>query len=131
MTRAIRLVTAAASLWACSAQADPSLECSVSASSQVEIGDCLSQVAEAADSALATMLDFAQNSAAELDSITERDMAAPALATAQAAWESYRDAQCEYAGALFGGGSGTGIEIQSCRIELTRARIKALETALR
>ena len=126
-----RTVVCAAALWACGAQADPSLECSVSASSQVEIANCLGEVAEAADTALATVLEFAQNSAAELDGITERDVAVPALETAQSAWLSYRDAQCEYAGALFGGGSGTGIEIQSCRIELTRARIKALESGLR
>jgi len=113
------------------AHASPSLECSVSSGSQVGTSNCLVQMAEAADSALEVMLGIAQESAAELDSITERDVAVPALTAAQEAWVAYRDAQCDYAGSLFGGGSGTGIEIQSCRIALTRARIAELEAAMR
>ena len=129
----MRALTAASGLLlvAAVAHADPSLECSVSSGSQVETSNCLVTVAEAADAALEVMLDIAQKSAAELDSITERDVAVPALAAAQDAWAAYRDAQCDYAGSLFGGGSGTGIEIQSCRIALTRARTAELESALR
>jgi uncharacterized protein YecT (DUF1311 family) len=112
------------------ALADPSLECSVGAGSQVETSRCLSEVAERADAALAIMLDAARKSAAELDSITERDVALPALEAAQTAWEAYRATHCDYAGALFGGGSGTGIAIRSCQIDLTRARAKALEASL-
>ena len=71
-------------------------------------------------------LGFVRSSAEELDQITGRTVAVPALEASQASWEAYRDAECAYAGALFGGGSGTGIEITSCRIELTRARTNAL-----
>lgn len=111
--------------------ADPSLECSVVSGSQVETGECLAQVESSVNTALDIMLGFARDSAAELDQITERDVALPALEAAQVAWQAYRDAQCDYRGALFGGGSGTGIEIRSCRIELTRDRIEALESELR
>jgi uncharacterized protein YecT (DUF1311 family) len=110
--------------------ADPSLECSVGSGSQVEISNCLETVDQAANAALAVMLSIARDNAADLDGITERKVAVPALDAGQNAWEAYRDAQCNYAGALFGGGSGTGIAIQSCRIELTRARIAALEASL-
>lgn len=110
--------------------ADPSLECSVSSGSQVETSRCLASVDEASVAALAVMLKIAGERAQELDAVTKREVAVPALGASQSAWEDYRDAQCEYAGALFGGGSGTGIAIQSCRIELTRARIKELEAKL-
>ena len=112
------------------ALADPSLECSVTASSQVEIGNCLVVVEENLIPTLAIALDGARASAQELDDITERSVAVPALDASQAAWEAYKDAQCDYAGSLFGGGSGTGIAIRSCRIEMTRDRIKDL-SALR
>ena len=112
------------------AAADPSLECSAMSGSQVETSNCLGDVAKGSEAALQIMLDIANKSAAELDSITGREVAVPALAAAQTAWEAYRDAQCDYAGSLFGGGSGTGIEIQSCRIALTRARVNELEAAL-
>lgn len=106
--------------------ADPSLECSVSASSQVEIGACVGEMLSNAEQAMELALGFAEASAAELDGITEREMVVPALEAGQAAWLAYRDAHCEHVGSTFGGGSGTGIAINSCRVELTRARTAQL-----
>ena len=111
--------------------ASPSLECSVNAGSQVETGRCLAELEETVQAALDAALKFTRQSAQELDNITGRDVALPALENAQARWEDFRAAECDYAGALFGGGSGTGIEIRSCRIELTRQRIKALSARVR
>lgn len=108
------------------AWSDPSLECSVDNGSQVEIGNCVAQAAERADRALDVALSFARNSAQELDDITGRSVGVPALEAAQDAWAAYRDAHCEHIGAGFGGGSGTGIAIQSCRVDLTRQRIRDL-----
>ena len=105
--------------------ADPALECS-DASSQVEIADCLIDTEARVETALEIAVDVARSAAAELDDVTGRVVAVPALEQAQAAWEAYRQAQCDYVGATFGGGSGTGIGIRSCRIDLTRARIRAL-----
>lgn len=105
--------------------ADPSLECS-DASSQVEIGACVQETGERVEAALNIALDIAQGAANELDEVTGRAAAVPALAAAQSAWLAYRDAQCEAVGASYGGGSGTGIAIASCRIELTRDRIETL-----
>ncbi|MGR3761404.1 lysozyme inhibitor LprI family protein [Roseobacteraceae bacterium NS-SX3] len=108
-----------------SAAADPSLECS-GAGSQVEIGTCLAADAQRVEEALAVALDIARDSAAELDEVTGRASALPALEQSQSAWTGYRDAHCEAVGASFGGGSGTGIAIQSCRISLGRARVEQL-----
>ena len=113
-----------------SVDADPAMECG-DASSQVEIAACVSETAAAVDSAVETTLSFAMSSATELDEVTQRDVAVPALEKAHAAWSAYRDAHCNYVGAGFGGGSGTGIAINSCRIELGRARAKELQTFAR
>ena len=98
------------------ALADPSLECSVTASSQVEIGNCLAVVEENLIPTLAIALDGARASAQELDDITERSVAVPALDASQAAWEAYKDAQCDYAGSLFGGGSAVILNSQQADI---------------
>jgi uncharacterized protein YecT (DUF1311 family) len=113
------------------APADPSLECSIGSGSQVETADCLAGTEEKAAAAMQIMLDFARDSATELDTVTGRSEALPALEAAQSAWETYRDAECALAGALFGGGSGTGIAIRSCRIEFLRSRTEALARSLR
>ncbi len=109
------------------AQADPSLECSA-AGSQVEIGACVTQMEDQVQSALEVAYSIASDAAKELDDVTGREVAVPALETAQTAWTSYRDAQCEAVGAMYGGGSGTGIAITSCRVELGRARVSELLT---
>ncbi len=110
--------------------ADPSLECSIGAGSQVEIADCLIDVEETATEALRIILDEARSAAIELDEVTEREVAGPALEASQNAWLALQEAHCAYEGALFGGGSGTGIGIRSCRIEMIRDRIRVLESNL-
>ncbi|MEZ5667560.1 MAG: lysozyme inhibitor LprI family protein [Alphaproteobacteria bacterium] len=106
--------------------AGPVEECSVQSGSQVEIGNCLVPVAEAADLVMAQALEFATADARETDAATGRAVAVPALEAAQQAWLAFRDQHCDYVGATFGGGSGTGIAIQGCRIEMARARADAL-----
>jgi len=104
------------------ALADPQLECSIDASSQVEIGACLDESARAADGAVALALEFAMQAAKDLDEITERTISVPALTASQHEWEVYRAEHCDFVGISLGGGSGTGIAIQSCSISLARAR---------
>lgn len=124
------LISALLSLAAGTALADPSTECGVDHDSQVEIADCVAAIEARVDASLAITLGFAVNSAKDLDGVTGRVVAAPALEAAQAAWIAYRDAHCEHVGATFGGGSGTGIAIRSCHIELGRAREAELKSLL-
>lgn len=102
------------------ARADPATECG--GASQVEIGACVAETLDRVDATVEIYLGFAMDAARALDEITERTLALPALEASQSAWSAYRDAHCDYVGATFGGGSGTGIGIASCRIELGRAR---------
>jgi len=104
--------------------ADPATECS--GSSQVEIGACVAETLQRVDATVDIVLGFAASSAIELDEVTGRTVAVPALESAQAAWSAYREAHCDYVGATFGGGSGTRIGIDSCRIEIGRHRAEEL-----
>lgn len=122
--RATAFLLASITSIAAPAWADPALECP--GGSQVEIGDCLARTEGRVDQALAIALGFARQAAEELDQTTQRAMAVPALDRAQAAWLAYRDAQCDYVGATFGGGSGTGQAIRACRIERGRERVDQL-----
>ncbi len=108
--------------------ADPATECG--GSSQVEIGSCVADTLQRVDASLDVILGFALGSAAELDEITGRPVSVPALEAAQAEWQAYRDAHCAFVGTTFGGGSGTGIAIDACRIELGREREKELQRYL-
>lgn len=109
-----------------SASADPSFECSIKTSSQIETSKCVSQVEATVEKVLAATLGFAQASAKELDDVTGRNLSGKALTTSQTAWAAYRDAHCAFVGTTFGGGSGTSIAISSCRIDLARDRISQL-----
>ncbi len=105
--------------------ADPALECP-DASSQVDVGSCVSEMEERVNAALGESYGFAMQAARELDDVTERTEAQPALEAAQNAWVAFRDTHCEAVGTSFGGGSGTGIAITSCRIDLGRTRVDQL-----
>jgi uncharacterized protein YecT (DUF1311 family) len=107
-------------------KADPIMECGNQFGSQIEIGDCLADVEKNADATMEIALGFAMEAAKDLDTVTEREVAVPALEAGQAAWSAYRDQHCEYVGSTFGGGSGTGIAMRGCRIELARARTDVL-----
>ena len=106
--------------------ADPVMECGAQHGSQVEISGCLAEVEKISNLAMETALGFAMNAAKELDEVTDRKVAVPALGTGQASWLQYTENHCNYVGATFGGGSGTGIAIRSCRIGLTRTRTDEL-----
>lgn len=104
--------------------ADPATECG--GSSQVEIGDCVADTLERVNGTIDITLGFAMSSAKELDEVTGRTVAVPALEASQVTWTAFRDAHCGYVGATFGGGSGGGIGVNSCKIRLGRSRAEEL-----
>ncbi|EEE37602.1 hypothetical protein RKLH11_1438 [Rhodobacteraceae bacterium KLH11] len=101
------------------------MEC-LDAGSQVEIGTCVSDMETRVNAAIKSSYSLAIGAAQELDDVTGRAVAVPALEASQTTWAAYRDAQCEAVGASFGGGSGTGIAITACRVDLGRARVDEL-----
>jgi uncharacterized protein YecT (DUF1311 family) len=106
--------------------ADPSLECGINNNSQFEIGNCLTKTEAEVDGAVKLALGFAHASEVDLDKVTDRDRSVKALEAGQTAWTAYRNDHCKFVGTTFGGSSGTGIAIQSCRIELGRLRATEL-----
>ena len=130
MSRILLIASVLAILPLTQVAADPAMECGVQVSSQVEIASCVSAQVRIIDLALDQALGFAQEAAAELDGVTEREVAGPALEAAQGSWLAYREAQCSYSAALFGGGSGAGIAEGACHVTLTRARIAELMESL-
>ena len=115
---------------ATSAFADAAMECSAQVPTQVEVASCVNEQLRIADLALEQALEFARDSATELDSITGRVDAIPALEKSQAAWIGYRNAECEYREALYAGGSGGGIAKVSCMVGLTRERLTEVMASL-
>ncbi|MDA5093402.1 DUF1311 domain-containing protein [Aliiroseovarius sp. KMU-50] len=109
--------------------ADPASECG--GSSQVEIGRCVADTLQRVDATVDMYLGFAMSTAREYDQSIGRSVAEPALEAAQAAWSDFRDAHCDYVGTTFGGGSGRGIGINSCRIVLGRDRADVLMRYIR
>jgi uncharacterized protein YecT (DUF1311 family) len=108
--------------------ADPTLECP--GGSQIEIGSCLAETEQRVEQSLGSAIEIARRMATDLDEATGRSVAVEALDKGQAAWSAFRDAHCDYVGATFGGGSGTGQAIRACRIELTRERVDRLMRGL-
>ena len=113
-------------VWASFVAADPAMECSTEASSQVETAECVAATEDRVDQSVQTALGFAMQSAKDLDEVTGRAVSEPALSASQSAWQDYRDQHCTFVGTTYGGGSGSGIAVGSCRIELGRDRVADL-----
>ncbi len=116
-----------ASLAATPAGAGELEDCWQQAENNFDRAQCYVLAEAAADDALAAALLRARASAGTLDQTLGRASALPALEAAQSAWLAYREAECSYVGATFGGGSGTAAGVLGCLIELTRARSAELD----
>lgn len=107
--------------------ADSHGPCDEGNKSQVKLDHCFVNAEKDTNTTLKTVFGKVLVAAKELDDVTapRRDVV-PALVTGQYVWEQYRDKHCEFVGTTWGGGSGTGIAVTKCRINLTRARIEEL-----
>ncbi len=66
--------------------------------------------------------------AGELDAVTGHGDAVPALEESQALWRAFRRADCmDLQAKLAAGGSGTGVFIARCAIDMAKTRIAELE----
>ena len=78
--------------------ADPATECG--GASQIEIGACVAETLKRVDATVEIYLNFAMRSSEDLDQATGRQVAAPAIEAGQAAWLAYREARCDFVGAI-------------------------------
>ena len=109
------------------ALANPVGECQAAMSTQVAVNQCLQNTLAAAQHVLDIALTNAQEKADELDAVTGRTEARPALDQAQTDWQTFRDSNCAVRGAFAGGASGSGQFIAGCAITMTRARADELD----
>lgn len=126
---ALVLLAAATSLLAPArpAHASPVGECQVVATSQVEVTECLRIALAAADQVMSAALDRLLRRADELDQVTGRPTARPAVEAAQVEWQAFREANCAVPAALAGGASGSGQFELGCFITMARARAADLD----
>lgn len=108
--------------------AEPGAECE-SASSNVEIKDCLAEAYEKADKELNAVWPQVLASVDQADYLTaeQRDAWKTELRDAQRAWVQFKEHDCN--GAVlyeWWGGSGAGGAISSCLLDHTVARTKDL-----
>jgi uncharacterized protein YecT (DUF1311 family) len=111
---------------ASAASADPVGECQALTTNQVETGQCLQTDRGAADQVLATELDALLRRADELDRVTGRPAARPAVEASQVQWQAYREANCAVPFALAAGASGAGHFQTGCMVTMARTRAAEL-----
>jgi uncharacterized protein YecT (DUF1311 family) len=109
------------------ALASPVGECQAAMPTQVAVNQCLQNTLAAAQRVLDVSLTNAQAKADELDTVTGRTEARPALDQSQTDWQTFRDSNCAVPGAFAGGASGSGQFIASCAITMTRERAAELD----
>ena len=93
---------------------------------QMEINDCASRDFQAADQALNAQYRISRDALRKKDA-AGGGTAEQALITAQRAWISARDEQCQQDDFASGGGSMAALEIANCKEELTRSRTQELK----
>jgi|SRR5436190_10211319 len=109
------------------AHASPVGECQAVSADQVAVTRCLQTTLSSADQVMGMALDRLLKRADELDGVTGRVVARPAVEQAQVEWQAFRDANCAVPAALAGGASGSGQFQLGCMITMSRARAVELD----
>src|SRR6266536_1522088 len=104
------------------AHASPVSECQAVAANQVEVTQCLQAVLAAADGAMGAALQRVLQRADEIDAVTGRPVARPAVEQAQVEWQAFRERNCAVRAALTAGASGSGQFQLGCSITMARDR---------
>ena len=109
------------------AQASPVGECQAVSANQAAVTQCLQTTLTSADGVMGGALERLLKRADELDGVTGRVVARPAVEKSQVEWQAFREANCAVPAALAGGASGSGQFQLGCLITLSRARANELD----
>lgn len=97
----------------------PSIACEDSATSQVEMRACLREMLNYVERTLEVASAAAAVEMRELDTVTSADIGAEkAFEKSRTAYAAYRDSACAAVAASYAGGSGAGIAMLSCRLQM-------------
>lgn len=103
-------------------------ECYKSAQTTAAVRECLKQELQETREEYRAMMEKLTNQAGELDRVTGRSVALPALEKANMSFDRYVSDQCSFDEAMMGGGTGSGAANLSCQINLLRIRMGSLES---
>lgn len=106
--------------------------CEAKSASNVGYGLCLGLELEVWDSELnrvyGALIGLTEANDAEMKELGSAvPPATPILRSAQRAWIAWRDAQCDYARSIFGGGTGGGPAATDCLMHLTAEQALRLD----
>lgn len=111
---------------------EPDVDCN-NAMTQFDMNVCSARDYEAADAELNAQWTITKKAMAEVDrDIDDVDQrgAEKSLLSAQRAWITYRDGQCEAQGYRYYGGSIRPLIVSSCLADLTRNRTEELKALI-
>lgn len=105
-------------------------QCYKSATTTSAVRECLKkELQQSRDEYRETMEKLTQQ-AGELDRVTGRNEALPALEKANTAFDRYVSEQCRFEETMMGGGTGAGAANLACQINLLHVRMGAIESHL-
>ena len=107
--------------------ADDALNCK-DPQDQQSMNQCAAQDFEMADKALNKVWPKIKSDAQGNDEGTGKHEYTDALLASQRTWIAFRDAQCTLQGFEMHGGSGEALLLYGCKAEMTKARIKQLQS---
>jgi len=91
------------------------------------VNRCLVDLDKEAQAALVKAEGDAGKRARDIDNVTGRSPAAPALAKSMRAFSEYRKAQCEFVRAMYSTAAGSEQAQLGCMVDLTRRRVRELQ----
>lgn len=102
-------------------------QCYKAATNEVAMRECLKKELQQTRDEYREALDKLTQQAGELDRVTGRNEAMPALEKANMSFDRYVSEQCRFEETMFSGGSGAGAANLACQINLLHIRIGAME----
>jgi uncharacterized protein YecT (DUF1311 family) len=111
---------------ACTAGAGALDECLIR-NEPAAVHRCLVDLDKEAHAALVKAEGDAGKRARDIDNVTGRVPAAPALAKSMRAFADYRKAQCDFVRAMYSSASGAEQAQLGCVVDLTRRRVRELQ----
>ena len=105
-------------------------QCYKSATTTSAVRECLKKELQQTRDEYRKAMEKLTQQAGELDRVTGRNEALPALEKANTAFDRYVGEQCRFEEKMMGGGTGAGAANLACQINLLHVRMGAIESHL-
>ena len=105
-------------------------QCYKSATTTSAVRECLKKELQQSRDEYREAMEKLTQQAGELDRVTGRNEALPALEKANTAFDRYVSEQCRFEETMMDGGTGAGAANLACQINLLHVRMGAIESHL-